>query len=711
MTLAEIIAKYIPAATLESVVYDQGVLTQEQRTAIFKSVGLSQHEIATRVLAVYGDRASLLAEGLSQQVSWDTAELLFPFFAASGAYYNNLQASLIGRIPTLPLDELSDFLDAMKRHVCLIVWRNATGDVSRGTGFLVAKDLILTCRHVFRGLDTNANIAANGHRVEVFFDFRRGEQVDDVEPFPPGARRVPLADQWHVDSGNDTDPDGLLGALSPADDARIRGALDFVLLRLAEPVGLQPVNQGGGRRRGWINLPTSNFAGSLVANDWIIIPQHPNGMPLRIDLGRYHGSDQTQTRIRYNTNTAGGTSGAPCFNQTFNLVGVHNASVPPNAKPVANQAIRWDLVEDHVRPYVLAASNNYTLRWSISRDGENVQAILGREKLLQWINDSAVPNPRHRRDRVYAAHATVPYAGCSFSSEVLHAEIRDTKIRRAVYGQRGQQLPESAEDFLRSLLRELAIDPEKVAPADVMPPRPGGGDTSGAVPLLGGEVDKLDKWLADELPSWLGRIINAHLDRHVDAREAAKKLLEYYKDTGQEVDPVVLDEIRENSEAPNPVLVRAASWQFAYVIVDDLRTSEYQGSSARTELRGEVEKLIAALVKGKSEEALHPGLRRLRWMFLGYLPDFLAADPGDGTGAVVEYLEPGAIGETEVLAVFTRLADAQLIPEDWYTTNASGFAEGIVFAITLDKSSDPRLVRLQRTVSIFASQNALKAAS
>lgn len=708
MTLAEIIAKYIPAATLESVVYDQRVLTQEQRTAIFKSVGLSQHEIATRVLAGYGHRASLLADGLSQQVSWDTAELLFPFFAASGAYYNNLQASLIGRIPTLPLDELSDFLDAVKRHVCLIVWRNATGEVSRGTGFLVAKDLVLTCRHVFRGLDTNANIAATGHRVEVFFDFRRGEQVDDVEPFPPGAKRVPLADQWHVDSGNDTDPDGLLDPLSPADEARIRGALDFVLLRLAEPVGLQPVDQGGGRRRGWINLPPKNFAGSLVAKDWIIIPQHPHGMPLRIDLGRYHGSDQTQTRIRYNTNTADGTSGAPCFNQTFNLVGVHNASVPPQAKRVANQAIRWDLVEARVKPYVLAASNDYTLRWSISRDGENVQAILGRDKLLRWIKDSAVSNPRHRADRVYAAHATVPYAGCSFSSDVLHAEIRDTKTRRAVYGQRGQQLPESAEDFLWSLLRELAIDPQQVAPADVMPPRPGSGSSGGAVPLLGGEVDKLDKWLADELPAWLGRIINAHLERQVDASAAARKLLEYYQTTGQEVDPEVLADIRKNSEAPAPVMVRAASWQFAYVVIDDLRTSEYQGSSARTELRGEVEKLIAALVKGKSEEALHPDLKRLRWMFLGYLPDFLAANPGDGSGAVLEHLEPGAIGEDEVRAVFARLADAQLISEAWYSTYAEGFAMGAVLGI--DTSSEPRLVRLQRTVSI-ASQKALRAAS
>jgi hypothetical protein len=148
-----------------------------------------------------------------------------------------------------------------------------------------------------------------------------------------------------------------------------------------------------------------------------------------------------------------------------------------------------------------------------------------------------------------------------------------------------------------------------------------------------------------------------------------------------------------------------------------LRTSEYQGSSARTELRGEVEKLIAALVKGKSEEALHPGLRRLRWMFLGYLPDFLAADPGDGTGAVLEHLEPDAIGVPEVLAVFTRLADAQLISEAWYSTKASGVAEGMVLAITFNTSPEPRLVRLQRTVSIasqnarIASQNALKAAS
>jgi hypothetical protein len=710
MTLAEIIAKHIPAATLEGVVFDQGVLTEEQRTAIFKSTGLTAHEIATRVLAVYDDRAYMLADGLSQQVSerdWDTAELLFPFFRERGAYYNNQQASLIGRIPTLSLEELSRFLEAVKRHVCVIVYRHASGHVERGTGFLVAKDLVLTCRHVLKDIDKNASIGANGRRVEVFFDFHRGGQVEDVDPLPPGARRVTLAAGWHVDSCEDTVPDGLLGVLSQVDDARIRKSLDFVLLRLAEPVGLQPVNRGGGRRRGWIELPPRNFAGSLEAKDWIIIPQHPNGLPLRIDLGRYHGGDQTETRIRYNTNTAPGTSGAPCFNEKFHLVGVHNAAVPPVGKAIANQAIRWDLVEARVKPHVLAAISNYTLRWSTSRDGENVQVILGREKLLEWIKASAVANPRHRADRVYAAHATVAYAGCSFSSDVLHAEIRDSKIRRAVYGQRGQQLPQSAEDFLRSLLRELAIDPQKVAPADAMPLRPGGAETSGVAPLLGGEVDKLDKWLADELPTWLGRIINAHLDQQVDAREAARKLLDYYHVTGQEVDPEVLAEIKKNSEAPNPVMVRAVSWQCAYVVIDDLRASEYNGAGARTELRGEVEKLIAALVRGKSEDALHSGLRRLRWMFLGYLPDFLTSDPGDGTGAVLEHLDPNAIGEREVFAVFTRMFDANVIRESWYNDSAVGYAKASVKFAQRDDDTEPWLLRLQRRTG-QASEDALQ---
>ena len=64
-------------------------------------------------------------------------------------------------------------------------------------------------------------------------------------------------------------------------------------------------------------------------------------------------------------------------------------------------------------------------RWSVSRDYENPRVILGRAKLLDWIRTSATSDLQALAGRVYAAHSEVSSAGCSFSLDILHAEIRD----------------------------------------------------------------------------------------------------------------------------------------------------------------------------------------------------------------------------------------------------------------------------------------------
>ena len=220
-----------------------------------------------------------------------------------------------------------------------------------------------------------------------------------------------------------------------------------------------------------------------------------------------------------------------------------------------------------------ASNDPYAPRWSIARANEKPNVILGRDPLLAWLRASAVATPRFLADRVYAAHATVPFAGCSFSSEILHAEIRDTKVPRAVYGKGGQQLPATAEDFLRSLIREMGIVLNESEPDEIMPERPGAAAQGGVPPVLAGEVDKLNRWLSEELPNWLGRLINKLLDKKIDAREAARQAVALYEQQGLEPP----QEIKDNSTAADPILVRPNSWDFAYVVIDDLRSGNYQG--------------------------------------------------------------------------------------------------------------------------------------
>ena len=566
---------------------------------------------------------------------------------------------------------MSEFLKSVKRQVCLIVSRKGNnGPVVCGTGFLVGPDLVLTCKHVLKSFVPQDVIGTNGDHIELYFDFFYGDPVNRLSPDLPEATKVGLDKTWHLASCNDTDPDGLVGELSANDIQRISSSLDFVLLRLDTRIGVQPVERGGGRRRGWVQLsPNNNVPQNLQPQDWIIIPQHPNGNSQRIDLGRFKEMDQTQTRIRYNTNTAEGSSGAPCFNQQFRLVGVHNAYVGKVKPPLANQAIRFDRIAAAVQPYVIAPQqvNEYALRWSTSRRNEPPRVILGREKLLTWLRDSATAKPRGLSDRVYVGQASVPAAGCTFSIDVLEAEIRDSKTPRAVYGARGQQLPATAEDFLESLLRELGIQLEQ---EDKMPVRPTSWGAEAA-----GEIDKLDRWLSDELPNWLGSMIVKYAKKRIDIREAAKLMLKSFEQKNQPAP----QEITATANAPQPIYIQSDAWDCAYAVIDDLRESSYQGDAPRTELKGEVRSLIAALVKGKPEESLHPGLRRLRWMFLGYLPDFVAAAEGSNdSGATLEKLNPAAIGEEQVADLVKRIWQALLPTEEVPEKVAGASAKTII---------------------------------
>jgi hypothetical protein len=694
-TLDKIIADRIPAATLERVVFDQNFLDSSRRERLFKPCGLSALEVARGVVAEYGSNTSRLAFGLFEQVratDWQTAELLYGHFESAGGAYYNHQASLVCRLPDLPLDALNEFLTTVKSQVCLIVSRKGGNKLVRGTGFLVGPDLVLTCRHVLEHFPENADLSNGQDRIEIYFDFYQGEAVECLSPVLPAARKVGLAHAWTVEWDPVANPDGLAGDLSPQEKTRIASSLDFMLLRLDEKVGLQPVKRSGGRQRRWVDLSAATMPKAVHDEDWIIIPQHPKGKPQRIDLGRFRTTDPTETRLRYDTNTAPGSSGAPCFNHEFKLVGVHNATVGPPDNPISNQAIRASLiaarVEKHVSTAVPVGASG--VRWAIARPNEPARAILGRDHLLAWLQASAGTTPLTLANRVYVAHTDCAAAGCSFSLDVLLDQLEGTKVPRIVYGRRGQQLPATVEDFLLSLLHELGIT---LGSRETIPrrPEPAGGS-------LGGEVDKPSRWLSQELPEWLGDIIERHVQSTADAVPEAKRAVLNLEMQGIEVPA----KLRQTAESDKPVFVRTAPWDYAYVVLDDLRTSAYSGQGFRTELTGDVRELIAALVRGKSESSMHSGLRRLRWMFLGYLPSFLAAAPGsEGDGPTVETLDPAAVGGKEVLAVFDRMSQTHIGMQPGAEVWAKVLAKAVVDLAAMDAGS-PRMASLERETNKVA---------
>ena len=226
-------------------------------------------------------------------------------------------------------------LGEIEAAVCRVEVTLPTG-IAYGTGFLFAADLVLTNHHVVAaaiGGDVPVgNVAVrfdyktfNGQtsdgtleRVTEIPDHSPHDQVD-VEPWP---------------KSRDPQPQNL----------------DYAVLRLGKPpmgkaIGERPIGtsaEPGAPRRGWIQFPDKPW--TFNPDTPLFIVQHPDRAPMQLAIESKAIIDVNAngTRVRYRTNTLGGSSGSPCFNEHLELVALHHAGDPNLAQfyqPQYNEGI------------------------------------------------------------------------------------------------------------------------------------------------------------------------------------------------------------------------------------------------------------------------------------------------------------------------------------------------------------------------------------
>jgi len=210
-------------------------------------------------------------------------------------------------------------LTVLEYQVCRMEVLLDQGGTSYGTGFLVAPDLVITNYHVIEALNlgdqgktTRAGYSAKAASVRCRFDYKRvnNETINEGTIFA-------LAPHWKYDT-SDYDPPG------PKN-------LDYAILRLEKPAGDDPIAalQGmSGARRGFIKLPDTDYPFTPGSPLWIL--QHPSALPLKLafDTNGVVQVDATRSRVTYTTNTEGGSSGSPCFNQHLIPVALHHSGDP-----------------------------------------------------------------------------------------------------------------------------------------------------------------------------------------------------------------------------------------------------------------------------------------------------------------------------------------------------------------------------------------------
>ena len=211
-----------------------------------------------------------------------------------------------------------DFLEARyleggfvaQRTVGRVVIRGADGRAAGfGTGFLVSAHLLLTNHHVLPAPDVAAGSVLQ-------LDFQRGL---DGDPLPV------------VEVGLDPD------AFFVADPE-----LDFALVAVAgAPASTAPF--------GWCRL--TDAQGTVVVGESVTIVQHPAARRKEVALRENRLVDIPEQVLHYVTDTEPGSSGSPVFNDQWEVVALHHASVPdpaPGATGSLNEGIRISRILHHL---------------------------------------------------------------------------------------------------------------------------------------------------------------------------------------------------------------------------------------------------------------------------------------------------------------------------------------------------------------------------
>ena len=194
--------------------------------------------------------------------------------------------ALIGNDDIKPVRFLHRASDAA-RSVGRVVFSSSRG--ANGSGFLVGPGLLLTNHHVLPDV-----AAADGNLLQLeYAEVSKGAAIAPVEfSFEPGR----------------------LFCSSPADE------LDFSL------VAVQAVNTDGVEldRFGW--LPLINETGKAAQGQRVNIVHHPDGRPQQVSLRENFLALKLEKFLHYMTDTMPGSSGAPVFNDEWEVIALHHAA-------------------------------------------------------------------------------------------------------------------------------------------------------------------------------------------------------------------------------------------------------------------------------------------------------------------------------------------------------------------------------------------------
>jgi hypothetical protein len=249
-----------------------------------------------------------------------------------------LEKTIKDRLPTFDFAVFRGKMALIEGRVCRV---ELNGNAA-GTGFLIGPDAVLTNYHVLESVLKETTSAA---KVTCRFDYKVLADKSRVEGLAVGLHPT----DWKLDFSPYSAAEQ---TRTPDNPVPSPDELDYVLVRLAQRLGEEPVAPKGGAespRRGWLTIPGP--APVFVPKMPLMIAQHPDGKPLKlaVDTESVIGVNAGKTRVRYATNTEAGSSGSPVFDLDWNLIALHHLGDPAYDHPPAyNQGVPIDKIRDRL---------------------------------------------------------------------------------------------------------------------------------------------------------------------------------------------------------------------------------------------------------------------------------------------------------------------------------------------------------------------------
>lgn len=263
-----------------------------------------------------------------------------------------------------PIDgSLERLVAGSKSFVDISSWRHRIWEIEgqvcsiriagifKGTGFLVAPDVVMTNYHVIehvkhrstaKGVKGNEVGWIEPSQIELVFDYKRTISGATNPGTPVRVRD----NSWLIDFSPYSSIDFIAKEKKPKDPDP--DELDYALLRLGESFG--------GGDRGYIRV--SGQPRSLNREEALFIAQHPidrsnpeRQLPLQLALETNADLELNTngTRLYYKTSTEPGSSGSPCFDYEWSLVALHHSGDPNMFRPATyNEGVPINMIHQLV---------------------------------------------------------------------------------------------------------------------------------------------------------------------------------------------------------------------------------------------------------------------------------------------------------------------------------------------------------------------------